>query len=424
MIYINKHYLLLLMTTTLFPLLFFVSCKNKPPKPPTITGPSSGYTNTPITFMVQSTDPNKDEVAYQFSWGDGTRDTGWTPYFPSGQPTPKTHIYTKPGNYGVMAKAKDTKDNESDWSSPFAISIANQAPNTPSQPSGPTIGMANTSYTFSVTASDPDGDSIAIRFDWGNEVISDWSNYVPSGRNVSITYAYQDTGRFLIKAQAKDVNGDTSGWSSPLGITIYPGWITIMTENFESGFPGSTWSLSGDPTWGSVSYRKYQGERSGWCAGSTRSPSQGYAPNMYSWMIYGPFSLTGATDALVSFYRWVITEQDYDYLWAGASIDGNMFYRCYSATGNLNSWEQRELDLTNVEQLGNLCGRSEVWIAFLFVSDGTIQYEGAYLDNIVLMKYIGAGVSERRRVSQSEVDGTPTEIGQIPEMILIPKTIK
>jgi len=43
-----------------------------------------------------------------------------------------------------------------------------------------------------------------------------------------------------------------------------------------------------------------------------------------------------------------------------------------------------------VPALGNLCGQSHVWIAFRCESDWAVSYEGAFIDDIVLRKYVGA----------------------------------
>ena len=48
------------------------------------------------------------------------------------------------------------------------------------------------------------------------------------------------------------------------------------------------------------------------------------------------------------------------------------------------------LDLADVPQKGNLTGRSQVWIAFALISDGSVTYpEGALVDDVVLRKWVG-----------------------------------
>jgi hypothetical protein len=48
--------------------------------------------------------------------------------------------------------------------------------------------------------------------------------------------------------------------------------------------------------------------------------------------------------------------------------------------------------LTSVYQLGDLTGESNVWIAFVFESNGSVNYsEGAFVDNVVLRKCTSPG---------------------------------
>ncbi|GEM_PF-1258612 len=168
--------------------------------------------------------------------------------------------------------------------------------------------------------------------------------------------------------------------------TAEDGWLTIKSETFEGPFPNQ-WVLYGSPTWDDESYRPHNGSWSGYCVGSTINPPGPYTPGDTAWMVYGPFSLVGATDAKVDFYRWLRTESNYDYLYWLASVNGNNFYGYYTS-GDHQSWTSTSFDLKNVPTLGNLCGRSQVWIAFLFTSDVSNQYEGAYIDDIYIKKYV------------------------------------
>jgi len=97
---------------------------------------------------------------------------------------------------------------------------SNQAPNTPSTPSGPNSGQRGVSYQISSSASDPDGDNVAIRFSWGDGDTSAWSSYVTSGSSVTVSKAWSAAGTYSVRAQAKDAIGTVSGWSAGRSITI------------------------------------------------------------------------------------------------------------------------------------------------------------------------------------------------------------
>jgi predicted secreted protein len=210
--------------------------------------------------------------------------------------------------------------------------------------------------------------------------------------------------------------GDSGEVELPEGMV---GWTNIMTEGFEGSFPGATWTLYGNPTWDDTSYRAHSGSRSGYCAdgGSNRvDPPGPYPNNMITWMVYGPFDLSDATDAELQFYHWTKAEEPYygylyDYLFVGASINGSNFYGVgYGGdwVSQCGGWCQASFDLTDVYTLGNLCGHDNVWIAFEFKSDSSITDEGSYLDDIVLHKETGQPTTSTPTPTPGTGTPTPT----------------
>ncbi len=183
---------------------------------------------------------------------------------------------------------------------------------------------------------------------------------------------------------------------------VAAGWGNLMTEDFESTFPGSKWLLDGNPTWGKVMYRKHAGSYSVYAVGGGSAkvtPPGPYPPNKTTWMLSGPYDLTQASDAELSFYHWTNTEFTSDFkhddFCTLASIGGNFYGECYSGNftqdpGNVQGWNPGTFDLTDVNHLGNLTGKPEVWIAFYFRSDASVQSEGAYVDDVALRVYTGA----------------------------------
>lgn len=187
--------------------------------------------------------------------------------------------------------------------------------------------------------------------------------------------------------------------------TPSPGWVKIMTEKFEGGFPNAGWEVfdNNGPTYGEFywdddDYKPYQGTRSAWPA---RGGADGVDPQIYcypddldSWMVYGPFSLADALDAELRFRWWIDSEQDWDWFFWGASVNGINFYG-EAWSGYSAGWLYPNFDLTSVSTLGDLRGQPHVWVAFIFTSD-IITFEGCdgvFVDNIVLRKLVmGAGV--------------------------------
>ena len=97
-----------------------------------------------------------------------------------------------------------------------------------SQPQGPSQGTTGDALIFSVTASDPDNDSIAVRIDWGNGEISDWTELQPSGSTFELSHSWAEPGVYQVRAQVADqwyflneqCHNSLSYWTGPTIITI------------------------------------------------------------------------------------------------------------------------------------------------------------------------------------------------------------
>jgi len=241
---------------------------------------------------------------------------------------------------------------------------------------------------------------------WGKQIVED-ETVLPM--NLALSQVISNVGEILRKQGLPTPGGNlvekeaSFTLPTPLGgtpaVTSPPaaaGWQDIMTENFEGSFPGTKWTLGGNPTWGKDDYNPGTGTYSGWCArGGTSGldPEFYYYPNnMNAWMVYGPFNLTGASDAELNFYFWLKSQVINDVLFWGASVNGNNFYGT-QVSGDFGGWLYRSFDLTSVPTLGNLAGQSSVWVAFMFRSDGSVVNDGAFLDEIALRKYPTTGTA-------------------------------
>lgn len=227
---------------------------------------------------------------------------------------------------------------------------------------------------------------------YDRDAAKDIQSLQPSEKEVPLP----DSSNFLVPQQ-DDVKSE-SGEFSPQAIA---GWATIMSQGFEGVFPPSGWRVldgngasNGEYFWDDDDYKPYSGYWSAWLANGGANgldPQIYYYPNnANSWMIYGPFDLSNATDAELTFRYWNQSELNYDYFGWYASANGMNFYG-YRTSGDSGGWSYRNFDLTSVPGLGNLKGDSSVWIAFVFQSDGSVVDDGAFVDEIVLRKYVNAG---------------------------------
>ena len=184
------------------------------------------------------------------------------------------------------------------------------------------------------------------------------------------------------------------------------GWTTLMIQGFEGTWPAPGWtvfdndsppSLNGEYYWDTTNCFDYgqSGDHDAvpHAAGASAMYTcwQPYPTNLNSWMVYGPFDLSSATDAEVLFDIWLDSESGHDYFSYMASINGTNFYG-YRLSGYTSDWVTKNFDLTDVYTLGNLAGQPQVWIAFIFRSDTNddTDYFGSWVDDIILWAYVEA----------------------------------
>jgi len=199
-----------------------ISGANNAPNTPSMpSGPTSGSPDTSYTYLTNATDPDGDQVKYGWDWdGDGTVDE-WSGLHTSGATCSVSHSWSSAGIYQVKVKAQDEYGAESGWSAALTVTIStNVAPDKPARPSGPTSGKAGTSYTYSSSATDPNGDKVYIMFDWDDGANSGWMGPFTSGDTVTASHVWSAQGTYSIKVKAKDVYGEESMWSEPLSISM------------------------------------------------------------------------------------------------------------------------------------------------------------------------------------------------------------
>jgi hypothetical protein len=185
---------------------------------------------------------------------------------------------------------------------------------------------------------------------------------------------------------------------------------TLFSESFETTFPDNRWSLftlgSAEVTWGTSSH---QGPSStAWSAGSGPDfPGHGgtVPPDSESWMIAGPFDLRDRANAELAFDLWLDTETEFDNFLVAASLDGESF-TAFGRGQTTNGWLRIHQDLSAWGSLGQLTGNAEVYFAFIYQSDGSNAFEGAYVDNLTLTVATKAGLN--LTINQLDKDDCPT----------------
>ena len=136
--------------------------------------------------------------------------------------------------YYFAATAYDASGNESGYSNPVSYSVptANGAPTTPATPTGASSALVNTAITFGTSATDPNGDSLQYRYDWGGGVLSSWGA-------ASQSHSWAAAGQYAVKAQAQDSRGSQSAWSAAKTVTISQGSVAGVADSDGDGVPNS-----------------------------------------------------------------------------------------------------------------------------------------------------------------------------------------
>jgi hypothetical protein len=192
---------------------------NLPPETPTKPdGPEEWAQFGEASFSSTAIDPEGDSIDFLFDWGDGT-DSEWIGPYASGQTGEASHIWTIVGEYQVKVKVRDDKFGQSLWSDPATINIVENEP--PGAPIiiGPKTGAPRILLTFTVSAEDPEGNDVSYMVAWGDDFYVPYTEFKPSGTNVTFSHAWSTPGDYTIIAKAMDQYG-AKGQQAHLNLKI------------------------------------------------------------------------------------------------------------------------------------------------------------------------------------------------------------
>jgi hypothetical protein len=84
---------------------------------------------------------------------------------------------------------------------------------------GQTMGKPGIEYEYYAKTTDPDGDQVYYKWDWGDGSFSEWLGPYDSGVKIPASHSWSQ-GSYEIKVKAKDTGGLESEWSDPYPITM------------------------------------------------------------------------------------------------------------------------------------------------------------------------------------------------------------
>lgn len=196
------------------------------------------------------------------------------------------------------------------------------------------------------------------------------TSYTDTSVENMVTYTYFVTANFAD-------SGEESGPSNIVTVTPLPPIALPFYDDFETG--GLFWNKEG--TWGLNSNMYHSPSNA-----LTESPSGEYESNTEISCTLRPIDLTDAVTAWISFWTKYIIESGWDYMYLEVSVGGVDWEQLAAFTGEVADWTSMTYSLNDyVDQ-------SNVIIRFRFVSDGWVQEDGMYIDDLeVLIGGIGIG---------------------------------
>ncbi|MDD1653701.1 MAG: PKD domain-containing protein [Methanomicrobiales archaeon] len=228
--------------------------ENHPPGIPSApSGPASGAVGESLAFTAVASDPEGDDLACTFDWGDGSG--GTSDPVPSGATVTGTHAWTQAGTFAVRVRAVDNRSAVSGWSETREVTItgtANSPPGIPVSFSGPGALATDIAGEYRAVAGDPDGDDVTCIFDWGDGTTNQTPSRAP-GSTHTASHAWAAPGTYSVLVKARDAGGAESEWSSPLPVVVSQpaGTLVIATAPNTRVYLGSASSR----TWHSQGFR-------------------------------------------------------------------------------------------------------------------------------------------------------------------------
>jgi len=168
-------------------------------------GPYYGVENVDIEFEGDALQySGRSPYSYHWDFGDGGT---------SNQQNP-THEYSEGDYTATLTVTDDNGDPDKAYAD--VTVYENTAPEEPSI-SGPSNGEPRNEYSFTFTATDPEGgygDKVSYCIDWDDGSSLEWTDFVSSGTGVTRQHTWSSRNQFTIKAKTKDLNGAESGWAT------------------------------------------------------------------------------------------------------------------------------------------------------------------------------------------------------------------
>lgn len=222
-IFSQRISMLFMVLVVVFPLIYItpiVFSKTPMYIPSTPSGTTFGYVGVDYDYVIVTMNPDS---SWLFDWGDGTT-SEWLQLEDNQTSITQTHRWNIPGIYQLHVKFQSDTVPYGIWSDAMIVEITTYSskdfPNKPILRTGKIQGIAGYEYTYSAMTIDPHGAQVCYRFDYNNEIVSEWTPFVPSGTVSYLPFVWAKPGEYFIRVQALNQYGLESLWSDTVQITM------------------------------------------------------------------------------------------------------------------------------------------------------------------------------------------------------------
>jgi hypothetical protein len=175
---------------------------------PQTNGPYHGAANQEIIFNGSTSLDHEGTIeSYVWNLGDGTTKTGVT----------VTHSYANQGIYPVTLTVTDNASNTNNQTTWAYIDTENHPPTTPTL-TGRQSGTNGTAYSYTFSATDPDGDDVYYYLNWGDTYWGGgavgWIGPFKSGEKITLEKTWAEKGNYTVRVKAKDRYDAKSDWGT------------------------------------------------------------------------------------------------------------------------------------------------------------------------------------------------------------------
>ncbi len=271
---------------------------------------------------------------------------------------------TGSGTLGIRLLAGAVTDmacNQNADSAPSdTVTVDSTAPTFTGISADPSHGRVGTAVTVAFTASEvlAGEPTVAVNGHPATRLIQSGLNY-----NYNYTVLSSDPlGPATITISGTDPDGNHGVVQDATALTVEEvAWQTIKAEDFDGDWPNEwqlSWSNSGDPiTWAPETYLSCSGYSGCWPKASAYDPNVDYLaypgddPQVSS-MTYGPFSLSNAVDARVTFWLYYDLGPKDKIEWTASNDGSNFAGYQYTEGTSYPYWYKITLDLKSAGSLG------------------------------------------------------------------------